>query len=572
MKLQRSRMAMGMGICVTVLVMTLACATAEPAPTAVPPAQPSQPEAPTAAPAPTATLIPGAPTPIPARPTPTRVLPTATPVAMAMAQQGGVLRHPANLPPTGNLDAQKWTVAAMQLMLPLIYAELVDLSPVPDNEIVPDLAERWEISEDGSAITFIIRQAEFQDGTPVNAEAIKWNMDRIIDPETGAREGAVMRSAISSVDVLDERRVRINLNQPSRPFLALLAQRTGYIASPSAVAQHGEDFGRFPVGAGPFKLKGWVPGAHVEFEAFDGYWEEGEPYLDGIRIPSVPDSSVMLAMIRTGEADIMQRVSSTDIPLIENDPDLNIVAGTGQIHILGFNAKTAPFDNQALRQAVAYALDRPQILKVHYAGLGQPAYIPVAPDEWVFDPERQPYKRDLSQARAKLAEAGHPDGVTIPMSCRGTPTNIRFCEVVQAQLSEANINIDIKTIEPSSYWPSWRTYYQGERTVFGWTWWTRRADPHIALDFTYHSQGGFNSTTFEYSNPEVDSILGRAIGEYDRGATIELYNRLLDIVADAAVTLPIVYPNTHVVMRNNVNNFDITADAWYDVGGIWLDR
>ncbi len=535
--MKRNR-TLGLGILGAVLVALLALALAcgaEATPTPAAPATPVPPVAPTAAPAATATLVPGAPTPVPSLPTPTRILPTPTPVVTGEIQYGGTLRYVELLGDT--LDPHHTVKAETYSKLWAIYNQLLNLDP--DGNLVPELAESWDYSSDGKVITFHLREGvKFHDGTDFNAQAVKFNFDRMMDPDEFSPRRAELTPYVESVEVVGDLTVAINLYDPVRPLLSTLgSDRMGFMVSPTAVEKYGEDYGPNPAGTGPFTLTEWQIDMRITLTRSDSYWDEGKPYLDGIIYSPVPDASMRLAMLRTGEADMIDQIRPSDLPLIQDNPDLELGRITGyRKHALHFNPSIAPFDNQALRQAIAYAVDGQQFADAMYPGAGRRTYV-LETIGFAYNPDLKPIVFDQEKSRQKLAEAGYAGGVTIPMAFRADESEIAWGEVIQAMLAEVGIKTDAKMILRADYYKPENGHYEtigfAPSAVMA-----RRADPHINIQRYFHSEGG-NNYGGGYSNPEVDRLIEEAVTAYDQAKARALYSRIQTIiVGEDAVHVP----------------------------------
>ena len=391
-----------------------------------------------------------------------------------------------------------------------------------------------------------------------------------MNPDTGSAYRAILEPDIDRVEVVDDETVTFHLKHPSRPFLANLTERSGHILSPTAVERLGEDFGANPVGTGRFELDEWIVGRTIKLKKFDNYWNKEELYLDAVLYQDVPDTTVQLAMLRTGETDILLNVRAADVPTVERNPNLRVVPVFGRIYTLTMNVATPPFDNKALRAAIAYSLDRQELVDLFFEGRGQPAYANEPPISWTYNPDIKPYTHDIAKAKAKLAEAGYPDGVTIPLWCRATSLEIFRCEVFQAQMAEAGINAEIKNVVAGDWWASFRDYYKGERTLLGLWYYSIRADPHQTIHRSFHSKGGSN--VMDYNNPEVDRLIEEAATIYDTAKAKVLYDEIQRITAEDAPKVFFAHPPEFVAMSNKVKNFGWRTDFRLRVHDIWLEK
>ncbi len=555
-------------VLLTVLSLSLSCASTEPTATPIPPAQPAAPLAPTAAPAPTIAAAPAAPTAVQVQPTATKVIPTSTAVVTGSPQSGGILRHAATLK-FDTLDGHLNTFFEMQVVLFIIYDNIVELGP--SGEILPGLAESWGFSPDGKSVSFNLRKGvKFHDGTDFNAEAAKWNIDRILDSQTGSAQRAVIGPSIDKVDVIDAYTLSVLLKKPSRPFLSLLADRAGYVLSPTAVGKLGADFGARPVGTGLFKVSKWLLGESNTLEKNANYWEKGKPFLDRVLIQDVPDINVQIAMVRTGETDVVTYITPLVVRLTEGNPNLKVQQLYGQVHGFAMNVSTPPYSSKALRQAIAYSFDAKEILSTYYEGRGQAAYSIIAPGSWAYNPDIVVYKYDLQKAKEKLAEAGLTSSATVPVWCGSAASDVLRCEVFQAQLKKAGINVELKVVPQADYFASFRRDWRGERTLAGYSFWSPRGDPSQGIQNIFQSKGASNSR--DYNNPEVDRLMDQAETVYDTAKAKVLYDQIQRLILEDVPFVPHTFPASYTVMTSKVQGFAQPPDLRLRMRNLWLTK
>ncbi len=565
------------GIVVALTLFALACAGAtEPTSTPIPPAPPAPPVAPTAVPQPTATPVPGAPTQILPTATPTRALPTATPaVSSTGPQYGGTLRF-AHLLHIDNLDPAYNSLAGAFQVFYAVYGSLLRVDLKTGN-FIPDLAESWDFSTDGKTITFHLRRGvKFQDGTDFNATAVKWNYDRFLDPTQLSPRRGELTPFLDKVEVVDDSTVRFQLKTPSRPFLAQLAtDRMGYLSSPAAVQKYGGgiggNYGRNPVSTGPFMFKDWIPDDHATLVKSPSYWDKGKPYLDSIFMQGTKDASVRLAMLRTGETDIIYafEVVAKDVPILQRQTDLQVTPIPGSTTaILNFNASKPPFDKEALRQAISYSIDRDKFLQLQYSGAGKPAHTLIAAG-WANNPDLKPISFDLAKAKQKLAEAGYPNGATIPFGCAPSGIYFDFCEIIQAMLKDAGITADIKFLNATDYFTTTDKGWFGA-VGFGVSSWGYRVDPHILLQGLLHKDGFKVLGT--YNNPTLSKMIDDAATVYDLAKAKPLYDQIQTTGATTALAPALVWGNQFQAMNKRVMNFLPNPQVFEHLEFLWLQK
>jgi peptide/nickel transport system substrate-binding protein len=435
--------------------------------------------------------------------------------------------------------------------------------------VVPELARAWQISPDGKRATFQLQPGvKFHDGTDLTAEAVKWNLERILDPQTKSPQRSQLEPAVASVSAPDPHTVVIELKRPFAPLLAALGERPGFIVSPAAVKKQGESFGRSPVCTGPFRVTEWIADSRVTLERFADYWEKGKPYLDKVVFQVVPDPTVRITMVRTGEVDIATDVDAKDVPGLAREPSLKVselkppARWTG----LQWQVDKPPFNNKALRQAIAGAIDRPELKDVLLMGFGEPARGPVVPGLWWFNAGLKGIGTDVEAAKRKLAEAGHPGGFRHKFSVSNTPQWIRQTELIQAQLQRIGVTLELELVNPADQ------YAQVVQRKINWTHtnWTQRADPNGLLYILYHSKGFANTTG--YSNPRVDELLDRAAAMYEPERRKPLYHEAEQLIVDDVPYVFLNYTADFAVMGRKVQNWSWVPDLVPRFRDLWLEK
>jgi peptide/nickel transport system substrate-binding protein len=309
--------------------------------------------------------------------------------------------EPDNLDPHVTPYAVSHTVM-MNVFDPLIWRDA-------EGAFQPGLAERWEVSEDGTEFTFHLREGvTFHDGTPFDAEAVKFNFDRIADPETQSGFASTLLGPYDHTEVVDPRTAKVVFSAPAPGFLDGASQAFLGMVSPTAAQASGADFGRNPVGTGFMKFVEWAPQDHITLERNPDYaWappmfaHEGPALLDRVTFRFYPEGATRLAALQAGDADVIDNVLNSDLPLLEGDPAFQVMRAEalGLPIVILLNTKAAPTDDVAVRQAINYALDRQQVVDVAMFGGTQPAHGPLAPGTPYYSAEVEGmYAFDLATA------------------------------------------------------------------------------------------------------------------------------------------------------------------------------
>jgi len=497
------------------------------------------------------------------------VLTAAGAVGRADAQapaRGGTLRI-GWIPGAKTLDPHFSVEFPERYVCYLVFNTLVALDG--SFNVVPELARAWQVSPDGKRVTFQLqRGVKFHDGTDFNADAVKWNVERILDPQTKSPQRTQLEPAVAAVTVVDPHTVAFELKKPFAPLLAVLAERPGFIVSPAAAKQLGQDFSQRPVGTGPFRFVEWVRDSQVTVERFADYWDKGKPYLDRVIFRVVPDPTVRLTMVRTGEVDIGTDVDAKDVPSLRADANLRVseMKPAARWTALQWRVDEPPFNNKALRQAIALAIDRNELKDVLLRGFGEAARGPGIPGLWWSDPAFKGFGHDPEQAKKKLAEAGHPNGFRARFVVENTPQWIRQTELLQAQLAKINVTLEVEPVNPADAY----TRIVQKKTNWTHTRWTQRADPNGLLYILFHSKGFQNSTG--YHNPKVDELLDRAAGIYDPERRKGLYYEAERIITDDVPYVFLNYTAEFAVMSRKVQNWGWVPDLIPRFRDLWLEK
>ena len=327
---------------------------------------------------------------------------------------GGHLRVGYVLEPT-SLDAVLGRSGGDAYYWRQIYDQLVDVNHSLEPHLSRSLATSWEISEDPDSITFHLRKGiVFHDGTPFNAEAVRFNVERILDPKTMATPRASM-TVIESVDALDEHTVRFNLLRPWGAGINMLADRGGVMNSPSEVLALGADYGWKPSGTGPFRVSKVITGTMVNLVRNEDYWAKDEagrplPYLDEVTIRVIRDETVLASALRTGEIDVAY-LPYKDVAAFRRDPRFSIetMDGSGVALLLAFNVGHEVVQDVNLRLAISHAIDPHVINRAIYFDKVMVADSGMWPvGAWAHDPEVPRPTYDPDKARQYLALGGRP--------------------------------------------------------------------------------------------------------------------------------------------------------------------
>ena len=381
----------------------------------------------------------------------------ATVHAQAPAKRGGVLTL-ARQGEATNLDPHKVPAFTSHRVFELVYSTLTRLGP--DLSVQPDLAESWTISPDGKQVTMRLRQAKLHNGDPVTAADVKFTYERILKPETKAVARAFFAD-VERIETPDPRTAVFNLKQPNVALLTYMAHPNASIVSAKVTQGAGGDLSKkdHAIGSGPFRLAEWAPDNFMRFEAFRDFYVQGQPYLDGIRINIVPDEAGIVAALRTKAADMALIADARVAQTLGREQGVTVSAKPSlNYHLLFLNTKRKPLDHPKVRQAIAYAIDRKQIIDTVALGSGDPTgpLPPALPFYALPTGEYELYRRDVGKAKQLLQEAGvGPVTLTILTQTTEPVYAKDIAQIVQQQLGEAGIKVNIELLEFGQWVQRW---------------------------------------------------------------------------------------------------------------------
>ncbi len=477
------------------------------------------------------------------------------------------------------------------------YEALLRWEEQPDGTWAPgpNLAKSWEISEDGLEYTFYLEEGvRFGDGTPFNAEAVKWNFERL--GALGLQPSSKVYAAVDlKVEAIDEYTVKVTLPEPYAPFIYQMIQNPMFISPTAAEANEKEgDYGEHgdyaqawlyehAVGTGPYLLQEWLHGERATLAKNPDYWRGWEGnHLESVVIKVVEEEATRMTMLKGGECDLTSEISSTDLPELEADPNVQVWERPG-IDVLTIQIRPhGPFADKRVRKAIALAFDYDSFVNDILLGRAVAANGPLIPVEFGWDSTLPPYKRDLEKAKALMAEAGYPDGIEGEQEMWIIPAFMWFlrseAELLQANLAEIGITVKIVEFgEPAPWWAGvFDPDVEKQPTFFAWNWGGRTGDPDSNLRDMYHSSkrppNGMNGAF--YSNPEVDRLLDEGVKEPDPEKRLAIYKKIQETLIEDQPFLWLAYQKTYNFLSQELKGYVLPPlqewefSSYYDM---WLE-
>ncbi|NPV68994.1 MAG: ABC transporter substrate-binding protein [Anaerolineae bacterium] len=462
-------------------------------------------------------------------------------------------RDPVTFDPHGPLDPSG------PVILSYVYDTL--LYQNQQEEIVPLLAREWQVSDDGHVITFTLRDdVVFSNGAPVNADAVIFTFERL--QQSSARSLISTEIAnIASFEKVDDLTVRFILTEPSVTLLSALTYAYAAILEPGAVEAAGDNYGTQPVGSGPFILSEWVQGTGltlVQNPLYNGHRpidSEGGPVdLDTVHIRFTADQTTRVNGLLSGEVDIAYITTVPLLAPLKDDPNFSVLDDPSRGFIfLGFNMARAPFDDLALRQAVAHAINKQEIVDLARDGLGVVTNTPIPPSIFGYNPELESETPvfDLEAARRLVAAAGYgpekPLEITLLTST--FPTYEAMATVVQAQLAAVGITVNIEVLD---YGGMVAAAGEGNfdlmLTRLDWN------DPDL---LRVYFAADASANRYGYANPEFDALTNEGRRTFDPEARFAIYTEAQRIMLQDLPIIPLHMPITNVVVNNRIEGVEL---------------
>ncbi|MBO0711924.1 MAG: hypothetical protein J2P47_11670 [Acetobacteraceae bacterium] len=432
----------------------------------------------------------------------------------------------------------------------------------------PRLAQSWSASPDLKTWTFKLRPGiRFQDGTPLNAQAVAWNYARQKDPANHCR-CAFYIQGINSVQAADDLTVVFHLRDPSAelPILLALPSSNSVIQSPTAISKRGDDYNRNPVGTGPFVVKSWTAGDRMVLERNPDYWDKSRIRLDRMVLRPLPDSQSRFASLLAGETDLVwaDEYEADNIAKAEHDPALQVLTYVGSgASVYAFNTKADPFQDVRVRQALVMALDRRLMSEALTNGLSRPATNPYGGGSWVQCQDDGALPYDPAKAKALLAEYGKP--VAFKMLVTATPRGRAVGQVLQQLWKRIGADMTIDQVDQTTIPPRAFSHQ------FQLTPWRiiDLADPDPQMYANFHTASPVNLA--QYSNPELDRLLEDARSAADRTRRIDDYCAISRLINHEATWFWTFQNTYYALAKKTVHGVPKMFSGLIDVSGAWKD-
>jgi peptide/nickel transport system substrate-binding protein len=459
-----------------------------------------------------------------------------------------------------SLDPAKSTATVDSNIYLAIFNRLAELDE--KGTLVPSLAESWEEAPDHLTWTLHLRKGvKFHDGTDFNADAVKTNLERYIDPKLNSpRAGEI--PYVTGVTVVDPYTAKVNLSQPFVIFMYSMTGVTGTMISPAAIQKYGDDLARNPVGTGPFVFKEWIKGDHVAVTRNPSFWRSGLPYLNTVNYKGIADTTVILNGMKSGAIQTTYGVPAKEVPALKTDPNFQlIIKPSTSISALRFNLAAPPFDKKEIRQALAWTVDRAAIEKAIYFDTGVPANTFLGPQNLGFNDQITLYKSvDTAKAKQLLAAGGQPNGFKFTAQITNTPEGLQLAQAIKSQLEAINVTMDLQLVDGVTALNN----LTAKQFTATFTTFNGGVEPFQGLNRFFFSKSPLD--VYGYVNPQYDDLLTKAAATGDDAARAKIYQQMTAILSEDCPWVFLRYPAQTELFRKELKGYIYNPD-----GGLRLD-
>jgi peptide/nickel transport system substrate-binding protein len=487
--------------------------------------------------------------------------------AQGTPKRGGILRISAPTNPS-SLDPATGGAGSDHAFLFTMYDTLTEW----DFETLkpkPGLAESWSFTDPTTFVLDIRPGLTFHDGTPLDAEAVKFNLERNkSDPKSNIKADL---ATMASVEVTGPMQLTLKLNTPDAALPGILSDRAGMMVSPTALkASAAGNVTRTPVGAGAYAFVSWADGERIVIKRNEKYWKANRPYPDGIEFAIIPELTTGARSVTAGQNDLIYQLPPRQKAILERSNNLKVVNGpTLYVFQIFLNWAKPPFDDVRVRKAFNLAIDRESFVKAALAGLAEPAYMNLPKSHWAYDKsvaDLNPY--DPDRARKLLAEAGFKEGTTIEIVGYSDQDSVQRQEILIEQFRKAGIsvrflNAPIAEASAAFFGPEKR----GSGLLAAWT---GRPDPSLTYSLMFTKDAYYNGGRAPVP-PELEAAIKESRASEDIEIRRKAFATLQRLVMENAFVAPLAFQFELVAMNKKVQGYrpNLLGKPKYE--DVWLE-
>jgi len=496
-------------------------------------------------------------------------------------KRGGTMRI-GSFQNIDTLDAHNTTFITACAIHNNIYNGLLKITSTDGKSVdfKPDLAREGEVQGDRVHVFRLHKGVTFHNGDPCTSADITRNLERVKD-KSQAPIHAWKLALLEAIETPDPQTIKLTFSKPY-PFLRVAftgsTGRAATILSPRAVQEKGKAYGRSPVGTGPFKFVEWKEGDFISLERFANYWETDAaggklPYLDKVLIKFIIEPSTLVAALKTGEVDGVNAVSPQFMADLRKDPKLNAMSAVGgNWRCLHMNLAKEPFSDKNLRKAVAFAVDRKEILSRVEFDEGIIAHGPISPPmggfyDAAFETGKNGQYFDLEQAKQLMKQSKFANGAEVMLLSGNAGTAPRQAEVLQAQLAKIGVKVNIELADAPTFRRRWLQEKQWDLVQVQWD---ADLDPDETLYPELHSGEAWNAG--KWVNADFDKMVEGARSENDFKKRKKFYEEAVRLIVEDAPVVILLHLNEQKVFHKYVKGFQMVPAGLIDMHRVWLDK
>jgi peptide/nickel transport system substrate-binding protein/glutathione transport system substrate-binding protein len=466
----------------------------------------------------------------------------------------------------GTLDPMTGRTASDFNALYALYEGLIDFDPV-SLELKPGLAKSWRFSDPTTLVLDLEDSVLFHDGTPFDAEAAKFNLDRYrTDPRSNAKADI---STVSSVETTGKYQVALHLDRPNAALPAILTDRVGMMVSPAFIKSKGPNVDRAPVGTGPWKFVSWQDNDRLVLTRHEKYWKPGLPRLDGINMAIFNEPSTGLRSVVAGENDLVTGLGPQQKPIADRAGNL-VTQLSRSMTMVGIyiNYGRPPLDDVRIRQALCYGIDRDDLNKAIALGLDETGSAVLPKEHWACDPVTAGYySYDPDKAKKLLADAGFPDGIDIPMVGWSDQLSMQRQEVMMSHLAKVGIRVKLTPYAPTE--SAAMFFGPAKKGAARMALIAARPDPSQEYDNLFGKDGYFNAGGVEL--PGFRALLDATMATTDQAERTAAFAKLQRFEVEQALMVTLLFNRSVSAYSSKVKNLVFGALDKPKLAEVWLE-
>ena len=445
-----------------------------------------------------------------------------------------------------------------------VFDALIDFVP-QTLELKPGLAKSWAFTDPQTLVLELVENVNFHDGTPFNAEAVKFNLERYKnDPRSNVKADI---ASVDSIEVTGKNQVTLKLNRPNAGLPNILTNRIGLIVSPKSIQDKNGNVDRTPVGTGPFKFVSWQDNESIVLNRNENYWKPGLPYLDGIDMRIINELNTAVRAVVAGEADLAINLQAPQKAIADRSPNVVSRAAPSLVLFGAFlNYGRPPLNDVRVRQALNYAINRDEINKIAAVGLGQVSSAVLPKEHWACDPATQNfYNHDPEKAKKLLAEAGYPNGLELETFGWADQLAMQRQEIIISQLARVGIRVKLTALAPQQAVQAFLIEKKGAMSISPSS---AFPDPSQVYEALFGKTALRNASGIEL--PGFRELLDATMAAQDQAARKEAFVKLQRFVTEQALQLvQYIAPAVHVASPK-VMNYQDSLLAVPKLTEVWL--